>query len=59
MILGGFDLKDFENSIAYATVIILFILCTIFNMIVMLNLLIAFISESFGKVNNNARNAMY
>jgi hypothetical protein len=59
LILGGFDPADYDNSIAYAFVMILFLLCTIFNMIVMLNLLIAIISESFANVNSNAKNAMY
>ncbi len=59
VILGGFDVSTYDNSIAYVLVMFLFLLCTIFNMIVMLNLLIAIISESFGNVNSNARNAMY
>jgi hypothetical protein len=59
IIIGGFELGDFEDSDAYVFVIILFLLCTIFNMIVMLNLLIAIISESFANVNTNSRNAMY
>jgi hypothetical protein len=59
VILGGFDLGEFDNSIAYALTILLFLICTVFNMIVMLNLLIAIISESFANVNNNAKNAMY
>jgi len=59
VILGGFDLGHFDNSIAYALVITLFLICTVFNMIVMLNLLIAIISESFANVNSNAKNAMF
>jgi len=59
LILGGFDTADYEGSIVYPLVMTLFILCTVFNMIVMLNLLIAIISESFANVNSNARNAMY
>jgi len=59
LILGGFDLADYEGSIAFIMVTTLFILCTIFNMIVMLNLLIAIISESFANVNNNADNAKF
>jgi hypothetical protein len=55
VILGGFDITHFDNSIAYVFVISLFLVCTIFNMIVMLNLLIAIISESFANVNSNAK----
>ena len=57
--MGGFDLADYDSTVAYVFVIILFLICTIFNMIVMLNLLIAIISESFANVNNNSKNAMY
>lgn len=38
---------------------ILFILCTVFNMIIMLNLLIAIISESFAKINEVSVQASY
>lgn len=62
MILGGFstslDHEGFGQESLYM-VWILFILCTIFNMIVMLNLLIAIISESFAAVNSNAQQAAY
>jgi len=37
----------------------LFILCTVFNTIVMLNLLIAIISETYDKVRANADNALF
>jgi len=59
IILGGFDMGDYEDSFAYVLAVTIFILCTVFNMIVMLNLLIAIISESFANVNSNAKNAMY
>jgi len=59
VILGGFDVTHYDNSIAYGLVMIIFLLCTIFNMIVMLNLLIAIISDSFSKVQGNANNAMF
>ena len=52
MILGGYDTEAF-GDVAVGLVWILWILCTIFDMIVMLNLLIAIISETFGKVNEN------
>lgn len=38
---------------------ILFILCTVFNLIVMLNLLIAIISDTFEAVNSNSKMAAY
>jgi hypothetical protein len=50
------DTTDMEIP---ALVMIFFLLCTFFNMIIMLNLLIAIISESFGKVNSNSVNAKY
>lgn len=49
MILGDFDTGAF-GDVAAPLVMILFLLCTIFNMIVMLNLLIAIISDSYAKV---------
>ena len=53
MILGDFDTEAF-GSVATPLVMILFLLCTIFNMIVMLNLLIAIISESFARVTSKS-----
>lgn len=53
MVLGGFDLEAMGDR-AMAIVTILFFMCTLFNMIVMLNLLIAIISETFANVNENA-----
>jgi hypothetical protein len=52
MILGDMQ-TDFGE---HATVIawFFFIICTLFNMIIVLNLLIAIISESFGRVNSNS-----
>ncbi|CDW71887.1 wd-40 repeat protein [Stylonychia lemnae] len=58
IILGDFDVKDFHGcgtELVYA----LFIMCTVFNTIVMLNLLIAIISETFSMVKENASNAAY
>ena len=52
MSLGAYE-NDY-GSVAPALGFTLFILCTLFNMIVMLNLLIAIISETFGQVNENA-----
>jgi len=56
MVLGDFDTNAF-GSVAVGYVWILFFLCTLFNMIIMLNLLIAIISESFAEVNSVAEQA--
>ena len=58
MILGDFSSDDF-GQIARPYMWILFILCTVINMIIMLNLLIAIISESFAKVNSVSQQASY
>lgn len=58
IILGDFDVEKF-GTVAVPLCYALFILCTIFNTIVMLNLLIAIISESFSYVKENASNASY
>lgn len=58
MVLGDFDTDNFGNVLVWM-VYLMFILCTVFNNIVMLNLLIAIISESFCNVKDNARNATY
>jgi len=51
MVLGDFSTDNF-GSVGIGFVWVLFLLCTIFNMIIMLNLLIAIISEAFAKVNS-------
>lgn len=56
--MGDFNVDEFGDcgtELVYA----LFIICTVFNTIVMLNLLIAIISESFSMVKENAANAAY
>ena len=58
LILGDWDTEKF-GDVAVPLVWLLFLLCTLFNMIVMLNLLIAIISESFARVNENAISAGY
>jgi hypothetical protein len=58
MILGSFDTTVF-GSVALTVVWIFFLLCTLFNMIVMLNLLISIISETFATVNSNSAKAVY
>ena len=59
IVLGSFEITDFENSIATKTLIVFFILCTVFNTIVMLNLLIAIISETFSIVKANKEKAQF
>jgi len=56
MCLGSYDTKDI-GTVAPLMVLFLFFACTLFNMIVMFNLLIAIISETFGDVNSNADQA--
>jgi len=58
MILGDWSTDDFDGTGWYMTYIF-FMLCTFFNMIIMLNLLISIVSEAFNKVNSNAENAAY
>ena len=58
MILGDFDTGSLGN-VAQPVVMSLFLLCTIFNMIVMLNLLIAIISDSYAKVMSLSQQATY
>jgi hypothetical protein len=58
MVLGDFDTTGFGNC-AVPLMWVLFILCTVFNMIIMLNLLIAIISESFAAINEVSQQASY
>lgn len=58
LILGDWNTENF-GGVAVPLVWILFLLCTIFNLIVMLNLLIAIISETFARVNANAISTGY
>ena len=53
MVLGDFDTDSF-GEVAVPYVWVLFLLCTVFNMIIMLNLLIAIISESFSRINSDS-----
>ena len=58
MALGDFDTENFGEvgvPLAWA----FFICCTIFNTIVMLNLLIAIICEAYVSVSSNADKAAY
>lgn len=56
--LGDFDVDEFGVCLTFM-VYTLFLACTVFNTIMMLNLLIAIISESFTNVKENAKNATY
>jgi hypothetical protein len=58
MVLGDFDTTAF-GTVAVPYVWILFLACTVFNMIIMLNLLIAIISESFARINSVSLQASY
>lgn len=58
MVLGDFDTGNF-GLVAVPYVWILFVLCTVFNMIIMLNLLVAIISESFARINEVSTQASY
>lgn len=58
IILGDIDVTRF-GEVAVMLVYTLFIICTVFNTIVMLNLLIAIISETFETVQENAENQNY
>ena len=58
MCLGDFDTNAF-GDIATGYVWILFILCTVLNMIIMMNLLVAIVSESFTRVTANSIQASY
>eukprot|EP00347_Sterkiella_histriomuscorum_P010847 403374696 len=58
MILGGYDFENFGNFIR-PLVYFFWVLCTILDMIVMLNLLIAIISATFEEQNDNKKSAEY
>ncbi len=58
MVLGDFDTTKF-GSVSVGYVWILFVLCTLFNMIIMLNLLIAIISDSFTRITSVSEEAGY
>ena len=58
IVLGNFDTSAF-GTVATPYVWVLFLLCTVMNMIIMFNLLIAIISESFAKINSVSVQASY
>ena len=58
MVLGDFAVDDFDKM-ATSYMWIIFLLCTVLNMIIMMNLLIAIISESFANINSVSKQANY
>lgn len=58
MILGDFDTTSF-GDVAVPLAYIFWFICTIFDMIVMLNLLIAIISDTYARVASNSEQAAY
>ena len=50
MVLGDFDMSS-RGQVAENMVLIFFLACTVINTVIMLNLLIAIISETFNLVN--------
>ena len=58
MVLGDINMDDVGN-VATTYVYILFIMCTVLNMVIMLNLLIAIISDSFGRINEKSDQTSY
>lgn len=57
--IGDNDTETFDNTVQRGTVWVLFVLCILYTNIVMMNLLISIISQSFSKVNDNAEYANY
>ena len=57
--IGDTSTDNFNNSKQKVTVWIIFVLCALVTNIIMLNLLIALISESFNKINSDKMSANY
>jgi hypothetical protein len=57
--LGDMQTDTFDDTVQPVMVWLVFVLCILYTNIVMLNLLIAIISETFALINNNADNANY
>jgi len=53
LIMGNWDFEAF-GEVGVWLMYVLFLMSTIFNLVIMLNLLIAIISETFARVNDNA-----
>ena len=58
LLLGDFDTEKFGDGHSF-WIWILFIGASIFLIVVLLNLLISIISESYSKIQENAKNSMY
>jgi len=58
LILGDFDTGDYDYNGQFL-LYVFFLLCTLFNMIIMLNLLISIVSETFANVNAKANPNSY
>jgi len=56
--LGDFDTEKFGTT-GYAVVYLMFAVAAIFLIVVMLNLLIAIISDTFANVQSQAQRKMY
>ena len=57
--IGDTDTDWYGDAVQGVTLYVLFVLAILFTNIVMLNLLIAIISDSFEKINSNADSANY
>ncbi|GMH54376.1 hypothetical protein TrST_g10532 [Triparma strigata] len=55
LLLGDFDVTEFEASSSYYVTLVLFVVFMIFINIVMLNLLIAIMGDIFDRIRENAR----
>ena len=58
LILGNFDTSNF-NPAQLGTTWLLFILASLFLIVVMLNLLISIISDTFSRVSSQSKQLMY
>ena len=56
--LGGFDTDEF-GEVGYSLVYLVFAIAAVFLIVVMLNLLIAIISDTFANVQSQAQRKMY
>ena len=56
LVLGEFDLDKFEKSTNKILLWVLFIICSLFTMIILLNMLIAIMGDSFNRVNEESEN---
>ena len=52
--LGDFSVDDFDST-ATLYLWIIFLFCTVLNLVIMMNLLIAIISESFAAINSESK----